>query len=229
MFNAIRYRSTELALKDRMLEFIGTVILNRALPYCAAQYSYPMMLFGDGGAETPLQGHWLFYDWIPPNNLWRAKARKYSGGTVAEAFLAARSKSLNDEEKDVLRATIGTPASFYRVLARKEDRWMELEDLVLGLRVRVTDRDLSGTMQPKHIFYGRVVSFRATAVLAGIGRAWFSPEAEKPILDFRCDMTDASGPITMEHLLDQQDMLRGLYFRMKSLGTREEVPFPGPS
>ena len=223
MFHAIRYRSTELALKSEMLQFIGTVILNRALPYCEAEFTYPMFPYFYRGEELPIQVHWLFYDWVPPGALWRTKARKYAKGTVAEAFLAAQSKSLNDEEKEVLRSTVGIPSSFYKVLQSKQGRWVELEDLFLGSRIKVEERDMAEYVRTGRIIFGRVVPFRTTMALAGVGRACFTSGAEKPILEFKGKMRNEGGEIQMEDIMNHQDMLRGLYFRMKYHGTKEDA------
>ena len=160
---------------------------------------------------------WMLFSWRP-------------GGkkTVAEQFLADRRGPLDEQLGRFIEATTHTPYSFYQMVEVEPGASALCRDLLRSGDVRVAERTATRILLPGHIILARVVEFEGVTLFMGLYDQPLSAPHVQGVLALRNDLHKIATKrgeqeITAHQLLEDEDILRGFYFRMVEAQSHEKI------
>ncbi|UCF67200.1 MAG: SEC-C domain-containing protein [Acidobacteriota bacterium] len=222
-FESARFHRLDVELMKRLLPTVD-VFLKKAARERAEREFWPRRGARlEDDAEARLFAHWLLYDWMPDERLWRARVSVPKDGTVVDAFLDAHGYTLDDDLREAAGALLRMPNGFHEVIDVEPGRALFVREIFLGLDFTVEERTGSRQLKRGDIVFGKVVSWRGTFVLAGSGEMVISPACKGLLLDCRQEMRDEFDTLFVMHLRLMQDALRLVY-----LDIRHQLFHPAP-
>jgi hypothetical protein len=215
-FEAARFHRLDREVQLEMQQLFMKVLKKAALKRAVRAFTGQGELLITPELEAGLFTHWLFYDWTPDADLWRARANVPRDGTLADAFLGRRTRQKLDAElREAAVAVLNTPNGFHEVLETDPGRGLRTREVFLGLELEVEERTASQDLERGDIFYGKVVPWRSSFVLVGVGETPIPPAYKGLLIACRREMREQFGTLLPVHLRTLQDTLLDLYLDIK--------------
>lgn len=168
--------------------------------------------FGDADLQSFVP--WTVYCWRVPGSAWADPSRP-AGRTIGETYLARRGLRLEPFERRVLEACVAEPFSFWEVLATQPGHGVDVEDVLRGSRLHVSERSGSGMLGIGELVWGRVISIDGLSVFSGMGTIALEPEDKIPVIDLAAELRRRHRRVTSEVLREEEATIRGLYLELR--------------
>ena len=173
--------------------------------------------FDEKSPFLPLFIPWFLYHWLPDLGE-TAESGAAHTQTVAEAYLADPQRRIDPLARRVIEICLTTPFSFHEVMGGQPGRTLELRDLFLGTDAEVFERAAAEPAAVGELLYAKIAVIDDTAVIAAGSPIYIDPSYRTKVLELRvrviAESASKKGPFIAEQLLQWDDVLRDLYFKI---------------
>ena len=215
-YDSVRRIDTE--ARDLLMKYVTEVIHPKTAedPWTWYTMNKPLPRTIDEPGTDPFI-RWVLFSWRPEGQ-----------PTVAEQFLAERRGPIDERLHRFIHTTTRTPYSFYQVVSMEPGRSVLLRDLLRSGEVLVTERTASLTLRSGYIILARVVEFESVTFFMGVYAQPLEAQFIGGVLALRRDLEKRARrirkrAITTGLLLDDEGILRGLYFRWAELQAERKI------
>jgi hypothetical protein len=213
-FAAGRVRATQESAEPKILRYLREELEDEAAEDAWYEFCLGREEPGLEHNEAHLFIPWVLYDWEPWELAADEPELRYARLTPAWMTIARNRVALTPAEYEFLRDTACAPTSFHEVVRCDPGQTVVARDVYLGTEETVFDRDVSTSVQPGDLIYGRVVANEDVSLFVGWGTLVIPPIQKSFLLDARKNIWGRK-KLTSERLCKDEAHLRGLYFMIR--------------
>jgi len=163
---------------------------------------------------------WLAFNWIP-DNAGIEESDHWPEEPVALHYLKTECERIDSNWAKFIEAACAQPYSFYMVVQSVPGKYLDLKDLFLGTRVRVTERQASKDLKKGCIIYSRVVTLSGHSIMVGCAPVVFPASSIDVFIRAREELKKGCTDFGIQTLHEYDLELREIYFAF-----REEILNP---
>ena len=163
--------------------------------------------FNDSHPEADLFDRWFTFNWQPGDEQ-----------TIAELFLSEMGPRLDDGLRRFIDLVQDSAFSFLQTIETNPGNSLLMRDILRKREVQVRERSASTVLMPGQILYARVVEMDDIFFIMGCGGHVIPPTHLDFFLKLRSNLEKdkllVSDSVATKVLLQLEDTLRGMYFRI---------------
>ncbi len=151
---------------------------------------------------------WLFFHWLPEEEITAVKTTARDGLTLAQAYLRDRRNRIEPILVEYLEACCAAPLSFYDVVSVRPGQGVVVRDIFDGTEIDVSERSGSQFLRAGDICFAKVARLSGLSLFEAFAPAAIPPDRREPILRLRKRIERRNKPVTQAILYEwQYDML----------------------
>jgi len=173
----------------------------------------------DAGAQPEVETSflpWFVFNWLPDDAEAEAAGHRPEM-PIARHYLMTRGERVGALERRFIETISAEPYSFFVVTAVVPGQSLSLQDVLLGRKVDVHERQASTTLRRGSIIFSRIVSLDGDAIMVGCAPIAIPPRYLRDLHEVRDHMTEVSGALDRKTLFEHDIEIRELYYEFRDL------------